>query len=92
MRAELESFPLWAKGGVVGVICMLLMFLVYQIAVERNRQFTSFEEKMDRHETNRARDSQQINAFLYAICLNTAEDDTERARCAIALDGGLEKK
>lgn len=89
MRADLEPLPLWIKGGVVGVLCVVMGFLTYQITVERKREFEELRVKQDEHELNRLRDMQQMNAFMYAICLNTAQDSTALARCAIALDGGL---
>jgi hypothetical protein len=71
----------------LGVPSVIALFLVYSMAGALAVRLASIEEKVDAHEAQRARDTQQVGAFLYAICLNTAQDETARARCLIVLDG-----
>jgi hypothetical protein len=79
--------PSWIKLIVsLGVSTVISLFLVYQIAYVRREQMDRMEALLIKHESARASDMLRENAFLYAICLNTASDDTERARCLVAIE------
>lgn len=93
MRSIGDGLPVWVRAAaLLGVPAVIALFLVYQLARTWTTQMDRIEAAVSQHETHRAHDMQSMNAFLYAICLNTADGDVERARCAIALDGGLSQK
>ena len=84
------NMPGWVRDLVrLGVINGIAVFLVWWLTTSVTVRLSALEEAYRRHETARAREEQLTNAFLYAICLNGASDDTARARCAVALDGTL---
>ena len=82
-----EQGPAWVRLTVLlGVPAVIAMFLVYSMVGSVTAKLISIEMKLDYHETQRLRDMSSMNAFLYAICLNGAQTEVERARCAVALD------
>jgi hypothetical protein len=82
--------PSWIRAAtVLGVPSVIALGLVYWLTQVQSATLAILIEKVDHHEMMRQQDMQQMNSFLYAICLNTADGDTARARCAVALDGAL---
>jgi hypothetical protein len=80
--------------GVPSVISLGLVFWVttnYDRAIHDQRMLLQqIADRLETHERNRERDMQREAAFLYALCVNGAQDDqTALARCAIAAEGLL---
>ena len=93
MIAEQIGVPRVARDLIrLGVVNGIAVFLVWWLTSTVTSRLSAIEVQFQIHETARARAEQQMMAFLYAICLNGSADDTERARCAIALDGALERR
>jgi hypothetical protein len=87
------DLPTWIRAAsALGVPSLIAVGLAWWLTMFMSGALLRIEQKIDHHEAARAKDSQQMNGFLYAICLNTADNETERARCAIALDGALQAK
>lgn len=88
----IDDGPFWVKPVLVlGATTVIALYLVWWMTNDFNERLMRMEQTIATHEAHRQQDTQQVNAFLYAICLNAANDDTQRARCAIALDGGLQE-
>lgn len=74
------NLPMWMRAAFfLGVPSVIAMGLVYILAVQRQQQIADLATKMDQHEAQRAHDTQTIASFLYALCLNAAEQDHSNA-------------
>ena len=84
----------WVRAvTVLGATTVIALYLVYWITTDFDQRLGRLELKMDTVETHRSQETQQVNAFLYAICLNSAgANEIGLARCAVALDGGLTQR
>lgn len=97
MTDVLRDVPTWAKAtALLGVPSVISLFFVWWITGTLAAGQTRIETKIDHHEAARMQDMNAMNAFLYAICLNTADEnaqaDTARARCAVALAAPRDNK
>jgi hypothetical protein len=69
---------------VIGVPALLASFLTWWLTAEVVGRLQRLEVAVARTEMRRQVDMARASAYLYALCLNTAQDDTDRARCTIA--------
>jgi hypothetical protein len=83
---DIAALPPWMRGiFTVGVPSAIALFLVWWMTSTVTRQLDLIEAKVDLSEASRAHDMGIQGAFLFAICLNTAASETDRARCAIPM-------
>lgn len=90
MNGLIRDVPVWVKAAVLlGVPSLISLFLVSWLTTSLDGKLNVMAGKIDYYEQIRARDMARENAFLYAICLNTASSDIAKARCLIAFEPGL---
>ena len=82
VQSLMDDLPAWARiMAWLGLPAVLSLGLVYQMSTQLASDVRRIETSLRVHEENRAHDMQSLSAYLDAICLNTANDDNERARC-----------
>jgi hypothetical protein len=82
LAMRILSNPMYVVGAIA-------CFLVWWLTTVIDPRLSRLEQQLMAHEASRLRDMQFENAFLYAICINTASDAAALARCAIAAEGAL---
>ena len=76
-----SGLPAWIRGASsLGVPSLIALGLVWWLTMKMEASQARIEHML-----------QVQAAFSYATCLNAASDSTSIARCAVALDGALEK-
>ena len=84
---SMDELPDWAKVTMwLGVPSVIALGLVYQLSTSVMKNLGRIEKAVRAHEQNRARDMSIMSGYLDAICLNTASDANERARCLTVRD------